>query len=837
MIFPTIIRNTIFYKNIIINFTVLKILAIILLTASPVYTSYAQNSILEDSLKLKNEIPKNTKIESLLKLDEEKSRQLYIENKITKNHNLLFDAISKNIQDANVILKTGIDYKAFTTELDYAIKLKKTAIDGIIKNRNDFQTLRNITVTSIMLNELQTRLEIQLSKIKNNSIELSKIQGKIDSLTIQKSLFILPKDSLRKILYYDRYSQMYSNVNSLNKRFKDALDSISKLQITARHFKYDLQNDIIETDNIRKNEFQNLLDSDGTIFSTNSSEMSFYESFFYSLTKESIILIFFISNHFKTIVLMLLLAVVLVIYLLFLKKKYKKEGVYNTTKLSKQIFRHPVSCAVLVSFTLFNFFFTYPPFAFTALIWLVSIIALTIVNKEYFTPKEKFVWKAYVIIILLGLYDNNILTHSVKEVILILIIAFSSIAFTIYNLKKNKEILNPFFKYSLYVLITFEIASILFILIGKNYNLGKLLAINGIITVLMYYLFTTTYRLLADIINYSNYLRESNEEKLLNSNELEQISTNPKINTLFVLGWLVSIGKNSYLFQAILDPIISFFTEPRNIGDFNYSYQSIFVFFFIIIASVVIAKIVAFLTSTSINSSSGVKKNKFGSWMLFIQIAIFSIGISLAFISSGIPVDRLTIIISALGVGIGFGLQTLVNNIVSGLIIAFEKPVNINDTIEIGGQMVKMKSIGIRSSVVGTFDGADVIIPNGDLLSQHLTNWTLSNNKKRTDISIGVAYGSNLENVKSLLNEILRNHSLVLQYPEPIIWITTFNSSSIDILIKYWVGNINFASDVKSDLIIEIDKVFRANNIEIPFPQQDIYIKQDQNKKKDENEN
>ncbi|MEG1229729.1 MAG: hypothetical protein RSD71_13635 [Flavobacterium sp.] len=130
MIFSTIIRNTIFYKNIIINFTVLKIIAIVLLTASPVYTSYAQSSLLEDSLKLKNEIPKNTKIESLLKLDEEKSRQLYIENKITKNHNLLFDAISKNIQDANIILKTGIDYKGFTTELDYAIKLKKNGYRG-----------------------------------------------------------------------------------------------------------------------------------------------------------------------------------------------------------------------------------------------------------------------------------------------------------------------------------------------------------------------------------------------------------------------------------------------------------------------------------------------------------------------------------------------------------------------------------------------------------------------------------------------------------------------------------------------------------------------------------
>ena len=215
-----------------------------------------------------------------------------------------------------------------------------------------------------------------------------------------------------------------------------------------------------------------------------------------------------------------------------------------------------------------------------------------------------------------------------------------------------------------------------------------------------------------------------------------------------------------------------------------------------------------------------------GSWLILIQIAIFSIGISLAFISSGIPVDRLTIIISALGVGIGFGLQTLVNNLVSGLIIAFEKPVNIDDTIDIGGQTVKMKSIGIRSSVVATFDGADVIIPNGDLLSQHLTNWTLSNNKKRTDISIGLAYGSNLEEVKALLYETLKNHSLVLQNPAPIIWFKEFNASSIDVIIKFWVNHISMANEVKSDLIISIDKTFRDHNIEIPFPQQDIYIKQ-----------
>ncbi|MDQ6470762.1 mechanosensitive ion channel [Flavobacterium sp. LHD-80] len=824
MAFYNFTPNRLLYENAKLQSLASKTFAVLFFFFFQFYVSYSQNQTTADSSKSEDKNSHYNKIENLLKLDEEKSNTLFKENQISRERAELFDAISKNIQKADLTLKTGIDYKGFTSELDYAIKLKKTAIDGIIKNKNDFQTLRNITVTSIMLKELQTRLEIQLTKIKKNRTELSEIQGIIDSLSIKKSLFTLPKDSVRKALYYERYSQMNTDVGLLNKRFKDALDSISKLQIIGSRFKYDLQSDIIETDNIRKNEFQNLLNSDGEIFNANEGNTTFREAFFYSLTKVAIILLFFITNHFNAIILMLLAASCLILYLFFLKSKFIKEGLYNNIKLSKQIFVHPVSCAILIVFTLFNFLFIFPPFAFTSIIWFACIIALTIVNKEHFCEKEKFVWKIYVLLILLGLYDNNILIHSVTEVFLILFIAFASAVFSIYNLKKNKEILNPFFKYSLIVMIICEIGSIVFILLDQNYNLGKLLMINGIITILMYYLFTNTYRLIVDILKYSNFLKESNEGKPQELNEQEIIHYGPIINVLFVIGWLISIVKNSYFFHAIIDPIIGFFNEPRTIGDINYSYQSIIVFFFIIIISVLIAKIVSFLTSSSSNSSNNDRKNRFGSWILLVQISIFSIGISLAFISAGIPVDRLTIIISALGVGIGFGLQTLVNNLVSGLIIAFEKPVSINDTIEVGGQTVKMKSIGIRSSVVATFDGADVIIPNGDLLSQHLTNWTLSNYKKRTDISIGVAYGTNLENVKDLLNEILSSHSLVLQTPEPIIWITEFKANSIDIVVKYWVSNINVANDVKSDLIISIDKVFRDNNIEIPFPQQDIHI-------------
>jgi len=185
---------------------------------------------------------------------------------------------------------------------------------------------------------------------------------------------------------------------------------------------------------------------------------------------------------------------------------------------------------------------------------------------------------------------------------------------------------------------------------------------------------------------------------------------------------------------------------------------------------------------------------------------------------------RDSLIISAIGVGLGFGMQGLVNNLISGLILAFEKPIEVDDIVEIGQKNGKMKSIGLRSSVVTTWDGADVIIPNGDLLGSHLVNWTMVNNRRRSEIVVGVAYGTDLKKAKLLIKEVLVNTHQVLKNPEPIIWVTNFGESSIDFSIKYWVSHFIYVNDIKSDLIIAIDDIFRNNGILIPFPQRDIHL-------------
>jgi len=422
-----------------------------------------------------------------------------------------------------------------------------------------------------------------------------------------------------------------------------------------------------------------------------------------------------------------------------------------------------------------------------------------------------------------ALFINNFVVHSVAETWFILILSIIALAFSLYIIFQRKKILAMQLKNMLILVAVFEFFALLFLIAG-NYNFGKALMTNGLFTVWVGYMLYNAYWFLYDIRKYTKYVNLHIEEKDISQNFKERDEIPLFIYILFVVGWFFLIFRNTHLFQKWTNPIREYFSETKMLGDITYSYESIFLFIFTILLSNVLAKIVAFVTSETSASQTGAKTNKLGSWLLLVRITIISSGVIIAFIIAGLPVDRLTMIISALGVGIGFGLQNVVNNIVSGVIIAFEKPVNLDDIVEIGGKTGTMKSIGLRSSVISTFQGSDVIVPNGDLLNQHLTNWTLGREKCRTEIEVGVAYGSNLRAVKTLLHEILSTHPEVLNYPEPMIQLTRFNDNSIDFVIKFWVAHFLQLNEVKSDLIIAIDETFKERGIVIPFPQRDIHV-------------
>jgi small-conductance mechanosensitive channel len=207
------------------------------------------------------------------------------------------------------------------------------------------------------------------------------------------------------------------------------------------------------------------------------------------------------------------------------------------------------------------------------------------------------------------------------------------------------------------------------------------------------------------------------------------------------------------------------------------------------------------------------------------QFALITLGVLMAVRSIGMPLDQLTIIFSAFSVGIGFGLQNIFNNLVSGIILLFEREVQIGDVIEVGNLMGTVKEMGIRSSHIRTFEGAEVIVPNGLLISKEVVDWTLSDKSRRIEVISGVAYGSDVHQVKKLLLEIIKNHPDVKQDPEPLVLFNAMSESSLDFRLLFWTEHFDQWLRIRSEVIFAIHDVLRENGISIPFPQRDLHIK------------
>ena len=195
-----------------------------------------------------------------------------------------------------------------------------------------------------------------------------------------------------------------------------------------------------------------------------------------------------------------------------------------------------------------------------------------------------------------------------------------------------------------------------------------------------------------------------------------------------------------------------------------------------------------------------------------------------ALASAGLELNKFTVITGALGVGVGFGLQNIVNNFASGLIILFERPIRISDTVEVAGVTGTVRRIGARSSTVLTAQGAEVIIPNSDLLSNKVTNWTLSSTRRRVEVSIGVSYGADPELVIKLLTEIATSNSRVLTYPPPQTSFLGFGESALNFELTFWAAQAVWF-DLKSEIGLEVLRALRNAGIEIPYPQRDLRIR------------
>ena len=273
-----------------------------------------------------------------------------------------------------------------------------------------------------------------------------------------------------------------------------------------------------------------------------------------------------------------------------------------------------------------------------------------------------------------------------------------------------------------------------------------------------------------------------------------------------------------------MDKIKAFLNYSFNFGaDVHISVQTIIV---VILALILASYLLRFSMKLITRKLPQNDKEKFVAVFGYLRWLVFSIIFLVTLQSSGVNVTAIFAASAALLIGVGLALQTLFQDIISGVFILIDQSVHVGDIIELDGKVGRVVEIRLRTTRAVTIHNKVLVIPNHLYLTNSLYNWTENGNETRESVSVGVAYGTDVQLVKTLLLKAVSSNSKVLTTPEPTVFFTNFGESSLDFKVVFTLSNSFEATIIQSDIRFEIDALFRENKISIPFPQRDVHLYQ-----------
>jgi len=271
--------------------------------------------------------------------------------------------------------------------------------------------------------------------------------------------------------------------------------------------------------------------------------------------------------------------------------------------------------------------------------------------------------------------------------------------------------------------------------------------------------------------------------------------------------------------------IVALMRKQWALGQVHVGLGSIIAFILALTAGILIARLLRFLLDEAVFPRMTLPRGVPAAISTTVGYVIVTVAFVTAILAAGLEMKQFAFLAGALGVGIGFGLQNVVNNFVSGLILLYERPIQVGDVLEVGTLRGRVRRIGIRSSTLATFEGAEVIVPNASLIAAEVVNWTLSDRVRRVQITVGVGYGSDPRKVVEILNRVAREHPEVLAAPEPVALFVGFGDSSLSFELQFWIADYDTWVKVASDVRTGIAAAFKEAGIEIPFPQRDLHVR------------
>jgi len=304
-----------------------------------------------------------------------------------------------------------------------------------------------------------------------------------------------------------------------------------------------------------------------------------------------------------------------------------------------------------------------------------------------------------------------------------------------------------------------------------------------------------------------------------------------RAHSLLIWAAAISCAGRLLFYMGLLQPTLALGSAILDTklerGSISVSIGDIIAFLLTVWISYLFSAFLRFVLREDVYARTGIQRGASYALSSLLNYIILALGFVIALGVLGVDLTKVTVLAGAFGVGIGFGLQSVVNNFVSGLILLFERPIHVGDTVEIDDLLGEIRRIGIRSSVVRTWQGADIIVPNADFISKQVTNWTLGDSLRRIDLDVGVNYTARPEDVIAVLEGVARKHPDILHYPAPKALFVAYGDSTINFQLRAWTDKFMDWPRIKSDLAVALYDAAHAAGMSFPFPQREVRILHD----------
>ena len=545
----------------------------------------------------------------------------------------------------------------------------------------------------------------------------------------------------------------------------------------------------------------------------------------------------FIKTTESNIYLYLVIVVLIILLINLLKKSFEKyefnEQDEDLQKAKYLILDHSLISIIFLSLIVGKLFFTNTPTLFNdSLILVILIVSVPLVQGYMYKRFKKIIY-LIILFYILDTAKTYIWFTNPQYRIYLLVEALMVIAililFTHPYLETRKMKIGKFGLLLIKmtpVIYILSIISIVSNILGYT-NLTditlKICIQSGIITIIFYGILMIAGGISTGLIHrhFGRKVSFDTIKKFTIEKRLLQI-----IRVIVFIFWFLFFLGMIDLLVPLTELLTNILTETYKIGSVSFTIGAILTFILILTFSFLITRFISFLFDGAGISYKNFKlpKGVPAAISLVIRYFIIAFGFILALSSLGLDLSKFNLMAGALGLGIGFGLQTVISNFVSGLILVFERPILPGDTVEVNNLLGTVNRIGVRSSNIRTFDGAEVVVPNNNLIANDLINWTLSDNVKRVEILIGTTYGSDPNEILKILVGVAKENKECLKNPPPMALFSEFGESSLNFKLLFWV-HYEFGLQAKSDVSIGVYNRFKELGIEIPFPQQDVYIK------------